>query len=197
MPVSLASWFWLSSCSSRTMRTESPTETFTRRLAGRSLLITNSTHAAFCSRAGTQGDLDPRRAQCCGKELGSPGEADVSCAFYATTSEFHSEIQVRTSGGTCEAVVRRAHGQSIYAYWTSLSSPALRSLENVEREVMHGAANLRTHVNTAFAAIESFGVVQSPRRYLQGAPIRHLIDLWHTRQRSVSKVEGYRRLRNL
>ena len=176
MPVSLASCFWLSSCSSRMMQTESPTEIPIQRLAERSPLITNSTREAFCSRAGTQGDLDLHRARCCGKELDSPGEADVSCAICATTSEYHAGIQVRTSGGTYEAIGRQGHDQSIYAYWTSLSSPALRSLENVEREVMHGAANLRIHVNMASAATESVAVVQLLGRHLQGVPIQHQID---------------------
>ena len=145
----------------------------------RALFITSSTHVAFCSRAGTQGDLDPYHAQYSGKELGYLDEVDVSCATCATTSDFHSGIRLRTNGGTCEAVARRVRGQSIYVYWTSLSSPALRSLENVEREVMRGAARLRMHV--ALAATESVGVVQSQGRCLQGVPIRQLIDLWHTK----------------
>jgi hypothetical protein len=45
---------------------------------------------------------------------------------------------------------------------TSLCSPALWSLENVEREVMHDAANLRIHVNMTYVATESVGVVLSP-----------------------------------
>jgi len=124
-------------------------------LAGRSLLTTNSTHVAFCSQAGTQGDPDPHRAQCCGKELDSLGEAGGSCAIYATTSEFHLGIRVRTSGGTCEAIGRRAHDRSIDAYWTSLFSPVFLSLENVEREIVHGAASLPIHVNMAAAATEA------------------------------------------
>ncbi len=35
IPVALASWFWLSTCSSRMIRTDSPTETLIRFFAGR------------------------------------------------------------------------------------------------------------------------------------------------------------------
>lgn len=42
MPVSSASWLWLSSCSSRRMRTDSPTETSTRRFATLKSFISRS-----------------------------------------------------------------------------------------------------------------------------------------------------------
>jgi len=179
MSASLASRFWLSSCNSRTMRTESPTETFTRRLAGRCLLITNSTHVAFCFQAGTQSDRGPHPARCHGKELDSLGEADVSCAICATTSGFHSGIPVRTSGGTCEAAFHQSHDRSIGACLTSRRSPALWSLENAERAVMHGAAHLRLHLYLVSAVTESVGVALSPRKCLQDAPIRHQLCQWH------------------
>lgn len=164
------------------MRTESPTETFTRRMAERCLLITNSTHAAFYSRAGTPGDRVPHPAQCCGRELDSLGEPDESCAICATTSESHSGIPARTSGGICETTFHQVHDRSIDACLTSLCSPALGSLENVEREVMHGATHRRAHVNLVTAATESVCVVQSPRICLQVAPIRHQLYQSHRKQ---------------